>query len=110
MIAYKDTSRAAWQEFIADRGSATLDSMILSYLAWCGDAGATCEEIEIGIDRKHQCVSGNLRHLVERGQVENTGTLRRNPRNRNCIVWRTAPPTTAAAPEATTDYRQMALL
>lgn len=46
-----------------------------------------CADIEAAIGRNHQAVSGNLRHLVERGLVENSGEFGLTPSRRKAIKW-----------------------
>jgi hypothetical protein len=85
-IDYKKTSRAAWRSFIPV--SAKLDRAILAEIEVSGDDGVTCCDIESSIGRSHQAVSGNLRHLVERGFVEQSGLYGLTPSDRSAIRWR----------------------
>jgi|GEM_PF-5572219 len=64
-IAYRETSRESFQ----GTKLGALDSLIVAAIRAAGPAGIICEGIEKKIDRKHQSVAGNLRHLVERGIV-----------------------------------------
>ena len=86
-MKYQDTSRQAWRSFIPV--TATLDRQILEALYCCG--GATCQEVEKRIDRTHQAVSGNLRHLVERDIVEKGERRRLVDSGRSAIVWEIVP-------------------
>jgi len=86
---YQPTSRAAWKSFRPISGK--LDDQIIQALSTFAD-GLTSEEMEKLLKRKHQAVSGNLRHLVERNLVRDSGRLRRVDSGRNAIVWRLTPP------------------
>jgi Fic family protein len=81
---YADTSREAWRSFLPV--SHTLDDMIIAALKAFPE-GLVCDEIEKIIERSHQAVSGNLRHLVERGVVVNTGAKGRTSSGRSAIRW-----------------------
>lgn len=59
----QQTSREAY----ARHDSLSLDDQILRTLKLHGPL--TCEQIEERLGRSHQAVSGNLRHLKERGEV-----------------------------------------
>lgn len=85
MIEYRDTSRDAWDSF--DAVSGDLDREILVTIRRHHPAGITCDAIEVAIDRKHQSVSGNLRHLVERGLVEDSGERALIRSGRTAILW-----------------------
>jgi hypothetical protein len=87
-MTYRATSRDAWKAFLP--ASPILDDMILAALKAAGTLGATCEEIEETIERKHQAVSGNLSHLVKAGAVECTGTFGKTRSGRRAIKWRVA--------------------
>src|SRR3546814_10150306 len=64
----QETSVEAWRSFLPV--SAELDREIMAALHRSGGDGLICQEIEEEIDRLHQAVSGNLRHLVEQGLVK----------------------------------------
>lgn len=90
--AYQQTSREAFEpyraEVQADRiEPRTLDFDIALALYAAGPEGMICEAIEIKIDRSHQAVSGNLRHLVERGFVRHNGQKGKTSRNRSAMKW-----------------------
>jgi len=83
MENYQETSRDAY-EFFA-KHSPTLDELIVASLRV---APKTCNDIEKDIGRSHQAVSGNLRHLVEKGKVENSGEQGVTDSGRPAIKWR----------------------
>jgi DNA-binding IclR family transcriptional regulator len=85
---YQPTSRAAWRQW--QEVSGDLDREILRVIAAADERGITCEKIEERIDRSHQSVSGNLRHLVERGFVEDSGCKGVTRSGRAAIAWRLA--------------------
>jgi predicted transcriptional regulator len=81
-MTYQSTSRDAWRSFLPH--SPKLDDMILAVLTV---APSTCEEIEQTIGRSHQAVSGNLRHLVERGAARHSGEYGRTTSGRKAMIW-----------------------
>lgn len=83
-MKYQPTSRRAWQSFLPV--SAELDREICAHLEASGEA--ICQEIEQAINRSHQAVSGNLRHLVEHGAVEESGDFGLTTSGRRAIKWR----------------------
>lgn len=85
-MLYQETSRAAWHDFIPE--TAELDFAIVNTLAAFGDDGLICQEIETIIERSHQSVSGNLRHLVERGIVRHNGQHGLTTSGRRAMKWR----------------------
>jgi hypothetical protein len=90
MMLYRHTSGSAWDAFLPI--SAALDRQIMTALERAEPHGLICQEIEDKIGRIHQAVSGNLRHLVERGYVIATSTHGVTRSNRVAIKWRIAPP------------------
>jgi len=89
-VKYQPTSREAWRAFIPV--AAELDRAICEYLHRNGPS--TCQDIELALDRSHQSVSGNLRHLVENGLVEASGDFGKTKSGRRANLWqiRVAPP------------------
>jgi predicted transcriptional regulator len=85
-VAYRQTSRLAWQSIVST--SAELDRAILAEIDAAGSHGIICAEIEDRIGRSHQSVSGNLRHLVEKNLVEPSGQFGRTPSGRKAMCWR----------------------
>jgi predicted transcriptional regulator len=83
MIHYQQTSREAYESF--EPLSGRLDNLIM--LALHSNGPLTCQEIEARIFRSHQAVSGNLRHLVERGYVEKSGQFGFTQSGRKAIKW-----------------------
>jgi predicted transcriptional regulator len=84
---YKETSRAAWESMIP--ANATLDRAIMAELTKHGARGRTCQNVEDAIKREHQAVSGNLRHLVEKGYVEVVpGVFGVTRSGRRAMLWR----------------------
>jgi len=82
-IAYQETSREAWQQCVKGE----LDRAICAALEGAGTAGLIDEEIEGRIKRDHQSVSGNRRHLVERGLVRKTCLCGVTTRGKKAIRW-----------------------
>lgn len=84
--AYQQTSREAYQGF-GGAVSGALDSLIVEALNRAGPEGLTCEAIELAIGRTHQAVSGNLRHIVERGIIRDSGAKGKTSSGRSAILW-----------------------
>jgi hypothetical protein len=85
-INYQETSRLAWRALVPL--GAALDRAILEEIERHGEHGIVCADIESAICRSHQAVSGNLRHLVERGLVEHSGEHGKTPSGRRAMCWR----------------------
>jgi hypothetical protein len=88
MINCQETSRQAWRDLVPI--SAKLDFAIMTALAEAGPEGLICQDIEGRLGRSHQSVSGNLRHLVEKGRVVATGEHGRTTSNRRAMKWKVA--------------------
>lgn len=84
-MEYQETSRAAWQEFVPV--SAELDYQICQELDKAGPQGLSDADIEERIQRSHQSVSANRRHLVERGVVKATKLRGKTKSGRAAILW-----------------------
>jgi predicted transcriptional regulator len=85
MKNYQPTSRDAWRDFLP--ASASLDRAIMEAINDAGDDGLTCQEIEEKIGRSHQAVSGNLRHLVEKGVAKHGGAYGKTTSGRRAMKW-----------------------
>lgn len=96
---YQDTSRAAWEEIRNTPTYTTIDARILALLAACPQ-GLTDDRMEQVTGIKHQTISGNRRHLAERGLVLDSGRRELTRSGRSAIVWVRAPQ--ESAEEATT--------
>ena len=78
----QETTREAYES--VNRGNDSLYSRVLTQLsAW----PATCDEIEVGLEGRHQSVSSRIRKGVQDGFIENSGEKRRTRTGRNAIVW-----------------------
>ena len=78
------TSRSAFRERSLKPGG--VPDRILTYLR---DSGGACDfEIERALGLSHQSVSGERRHLVERGLVHATTEKRLTPSGFAAIVWK----------------------
>ena len=84
-MTYQDTSREAWASFVG--AGARLDRSILEQLDAAGPEGLTCQELEEKLERAHQSVSGNLRHLATRELVFHTGDYGTNSSGRRAMKW-----------------------
>jgi predicted transcriptional regulator len=85
-MTYQHTSREAWREMIPH--AAKLNRQIMEALSEQGLA--TCQQIEETIQRDHQAVSGNLRHLVTDGYVKASGSFGLTKSGRKAILWQIA--------------------
>lgn len=83
---YQNTSREAWGEWLK-RATLKADQKILNAIETLG--GASDYDIEVATGLKHQTVSANRRHLVERGKVFDSGARTVLPSRRRAIVWTT---------------------
>ena len=86
-MIYRRTSREAWDS-IEGKVSGALDLAILGQLQKHQPVGVICEKIEKAIGRKHQAVSGNLRHLVEGGYAAPTEGRGLTSSGRRAIKWK----------------------
>lgn len=84
-MTYRTTSLLAWKSFLPV--SPVLDDMIIAVLKAVGAVGITCDAIEDIIERSHQAVSGNLRHLVQKGRAKDSGTKGKTKTGRAAINW-----------------------
>ena len=51
-------------------------------------AGATCDEVERGLNLRHQTASARVYELRERGLIEDSGAKRKTSSGRAAVVWR----------------------
>jgi hypothetical protein len=101
-MVYRDTSALAWRSFLPV--SPILDDMILAALR-ASSGGLTCQEIEGVIEREHQAVSGNLRHLVEKGRAFASGRKGTTRSGRAAIIWTLSPPASPTISHSVDDDR-----
>jgi hypothetical protein len=84
-MEHQSTSRDAFHGFAPVSDS--VDARILAALTVAGADGLTDEEIERWLGEKHQTVSGNRRHLVERELVKDSGLKGTTSSGREAIKW-----------------------
>ena len=84
-ITYQETSREALQSIAGVTGD--VDRNICAALDAAGNVGLTDHETEQRTGYKHQTVSANRRHLVERGVVCKTILRGMLPNGRKAIRW-----------------------
>ncbi len=99
-MEYQETSGAAWRNFYPD--SAIIDAQILAALEKAKVdelPGLSDLAIEQSLGVKHQTVSANRRHLVEKGWVTDSG-YRQNESGYDRILWRLTDQTEPKNPEA----------
>ncbi len=49
--------------------------------------GATCDEVEVSLEMKHQTASARIRELQLEGRVRDSGTRRKTRSGRPAVVW-----------------------
>lgn len=54
--------------------------------------GATCDELEISLDLKHQTASARVHELMKEGKIVDSGERRPTSSGAKAIVWKVAPP------------------
>lgn len=87
-VAGSDTSEAAARS-IAPR-AAQLREEVYRAIRACGVSGATCDQVESILDRRHQTVSARIRELVQLGRIVDTGQRRPTRSRRPARVYRVA--------------------
>lgn len=75
----------------------TLRGQVFRYILGNGTHGAICDEIEFGIEMKHQTASARVRELSQVGLIVDGGKKRLTRSNRNAIVWVVPPRVVTAA-------------
>lgn len=80
-----NTSEAA-RESIKGR-TQVMRERILAYLHYYGKGGATCDEIECGLDMKHQTASARIRELLDSGHIVSNGHTRKTRSGRAARVY-----------------------
>ena len=58
--------------------------------------GATCDELEISLDLKHQTASARVHELMKEGKIVDSGERRPTSSGAMAIVWKVTPPSTSA--------------
>ena len=85
--AYQSTSADAFESMQSYLGP--VDDNIMEQISY--RHGLTCQEVEMICCLSHQTVSAQIRHLVQGGLLEDSGTKRPTSSGRQAIVWRLAP-------------------
>lgn len=67
-----------------------LRAAVLKHIMQCGERGATCEEIEVALDMRHQSASARVNELMNTQRIAVHG-LRKTSSGRNAFVWVKAP-------------------
>lgn len=83
-VASSDTSEAAADSVKTD--AARMRAKVRRYIKGCGAHGATCWEVEMGLDMLHQTASARICELKERGSVVENGKQRRTGQGRMAQV------------------------
>ena len=80
-----ETSRAAAKSINSSAG--TLRDTILEYIVRCGAIGATCDEIEVHFEMRHQTASARVKELRDAGRIDRTAAVRPTRSGRKAFVY-----------------------
>lgn len=83
-VRWSDTSAAAALSMVGE--TSRIRRRVLWYVAGCTQ-GATCDEVEVALDLRHQTASARIRELVLLGCLEDTHQRRRTRSGRTAVVW-----------------------
>jgi predicted transcriptional regulator len=82
-----DTSKAAAESLDATTLT-RLRRAVFNVIAASNDRGATCDEIEVALNRTHQTVSARVNELAQKfGLIEDSGKRRRTRSRRDAVVY-----------------------
>lgn len=84
-VVESDTSRQAAEDIRPD--ATRLAEQILAWIRACGPRGATCDELEIGMELLHQTASSRIRFLVIDGRLRDSRLRRETRRGKAATVW-----------------------
>lgn len=84
-VQASETSRAAAASMVPTAG--TLCARVLAHIKSKGSVGATCDEIELAFDGRHQTISARVRELSLGGQIQDRGGKRKTRSGRNAVVY-----------------------
>lgn len=84
-IVDSDTSRQAAAEIRPD--ATRLAEQILAWIRARGARGATCDEVEVGMELLHQTASSRIRFLVIDGRLRDSTLRRQTRRGKAATVW-----------------------
>lgn len=80
-----DTSQAA---AVSMRQPAqAIRAAVLAYIRGQGEQGATCDQVEVALDLRHQTCSPRILELSHDGDVIDTGRRRVTRSRRTAVVW-----------------------
>jgi hypothetical protein len=86
-VAGSDTSLASAQALRPHLRN--LNAKVYDAVALRGTEGATCDEVEVALDGRHQTISSRIRHLVQIGALVDSGRRRRTRSGRTARVYLT---------------------
>lgn len=89
-MSTRDTSLAAANSMVDM--AAVLRTRVLAEIQQRGDRGATCDEIEVVLELRHQTASARIRELAIAVQVLDSGRKRLTRSQRRAVVWTYVPP------------------
>lgn len=81
----RQTSRQAYAESIPN--VQRLQKLILGHVTRLSATGATCDEIEVALNLRHQTASARINELVEKKYLVDSGKVRKTRSGNNAIVW-----------------------
>lgn len=82
-----DTSEAA-AESMRGGAAAIVRQRVLDHIVKCGEAGATCDEVERQLVLTHQTASARVHELMRQGVIFDSGVRRATRSGRKATVWR----------------------
>jgi hypothetical protein len=83
-----ETSKEAFESIQPVAGN--MRAMVYGFIQGRGQYGATCDEIEEGLDMRHQTCSARVRDLVKDGSIRFKGEKRKTRSGRKAEVYTTA--------------------
>lgn len=79
----QETSREAYESIFDQLGY--IQRSLIRYLIDYGDA--TCDEVEVALDLRHQTCSSGFTQLKDKGIINDSGERRLTRTRRRAIVW-----------------------
>lgn len=84
-VRESDTSEAAAIRIAPD--AATLRGQAFSMIKRLGRRGATCWEVEVDLQMRHQTASARIRELALSGHLVDSGERRKTGSGSSAVVW-----------------------
>ena len=84
---WQDTSVESRNELEYSGKKHQYRKQIYNHIKSCSDHGATCDEVEVSLNLRHQTASCFIRFLTQDGFLFDSGLKRLTRANRKAIVW-----------------------